>query len=760
MLRMIRALILLFLFVAYHAGKAQLVPAAPFSLSKVSEVLPPSALPDYRQLSFYKDLFKPGFHFNGMGVQTTMVYNRGILTSDVYTTTSLLQYNIVTDLQAEAMGIPMKVRYVRKESMPRFINEGVKDLYSCSIDVERYKEKFKKLAEQLGPEVLTQSGKQVRELKSAFKDQLLSKGRGSVKNTLVHSFDSLSQSLDPVDLAGKRPEELEQLFFGQKLSIARQYTQKKLEDIKAATLEKAEKDSLINVWQEKAEVLEGKISYIRSVYQLVQLMEKSGYLTTLKDLDQKALEEYNTLLQKPDLLIPKVAETFHLGGIGKVLALFSQVKAGGQELPFSPGGSTPFLGKGISLELNLGDKFIGFSAGRVIPIDTRLAVMNRSMLVDSSQDSKTSFWSLHYRKGLLSANHKGIMLTSVPGMGSIDNQLQPTGFRRTNTFMVSLYSKENLFADHWLSVDVSKSMRTGGLPKADPFNLNNASLKILVEGKIASAGVTHQVYFNKLIGAYTNTLSYGMNLDGYETGFSFQMRPMKSRISSYLRGVYRNFNMPGAGVSNWNTFDFKSRWGYKLKKGQSLQVSGLWHDGFKYYFFNTMQRVVRQQSKGISVDANLVLKRLFGLYNTCFISTGVQQDHFPIQGMSTNNSTISTAYTILLNHNLLMGHHLLQWNLNYMRVTQDINDLLYNTRLDIDGGGQFTIGKDVSTGVSLVYGYLKGGYSNFGVKSSLSSSFKRFTISINSDIRKNIRVENPLFDHFFNVNCDIKYTIK
>ena len=90
-----------------------------------------------------------------------------------------------------------------------------------------------------------------------------------------------------------------------------------------------------------------------------------------------------------------------------------------------------------------------------------------------------------------------------------------------------------------------------------------------------------------------------------------------------------------------------------------------------------------------------------------------------------------------------------------------MDSLLYNTRLDVDAGGTFKLSKNITAGFSAVYGYFKGAYTNVGIKSSLSATLlKKLQVEIYSDVRKNIKLINPLFDQFINVNCDIKYTIK
>jgi hypothetical protein len=100
-------------------------------------------------------------------------------------------------------------------------------------------------------------------------------------------------------------------------------------------------------------------------------------------------------------------------------------------------------------------------------------------------------------------------------------------------------------------------------------------------------------------------------------------------------------------------------------------------------------------------------------------------------------------------------------NVYYTKVTQDIDALLYNTKFDVDAGGTFKFNQNISAGISLVYGFLKGGYENIGFKPMISASlFKRCVLEANGDVRKNISLSNPIFNQFINMSCSIKYTIK
>ena len=233
------------------------------------------------------------------------------------------------------------------------------------------------------------------------------------------------------------------------------------------------------------------------------------------------------------------------------------------------------------------------------------------------------------------------------------------------------------------------------------------------------------------------------------------------RTAKLTAVLMKKYDIPGSLQSSWKSSDVRIKFAYKLKKGQSVQLNTFMHDGYKSYANGDVIRYIKQNTKGFNADFNLVNKRIFGLYNTSFISTGYQRDIFPNISNSSTEFIKSNAYNIMLNQTFLYGEHLLTMNCFYTKVSQDVNTFFYNTKLDLDAGGNFKINKNLNVGMSAVYGYFKDAYTNIGLKSSLSTTIsKKMQVDITTDVRKNITLTNPLFDQFVNISCDLKYTIK
>ncbi len=762
-------------FIITPASSQQVQSHPDFSGIQKNKFLPgrPAAI---NKPSLYKEIFKLGITFNRFSVEATFYHNKGIFSNDSFVATGISQYYIRKASGISVSGIPLQAEFIFRESDPSFSDPLPRNWYKISFDIEKYKEQWKKLAAKMSPEDLSAYGKQYKELGNNFKDNLKTYYRGKAEDKLRNSLDSLTGTVNPVELAGKTQEELTSLFFGQDIKSLLLRAREKLNELDQLTMLKEEKDSLANQLKSRIQELEAKEKYITQLTSMIKLAQSAGTIDSMKGLLNKATAEYRRLLDNPEELAHRLAEKYHLAGIEKIVTFLSQFKLGGQSVPFAEQMATPFLSKGLSFEVNIKDKFIGFSAGRLFPVMSNLRFSPYDSLMNQNNNlsDKPSYWHLDYRKGKLAENHKGVKLTSVKNEGSTINQLQPADFVKRNTLLINLYSRERIFGNNWLNAEISKSVSirpnqsvfdiaTGTIleKKQNYLNLNNLSLKLKTEGTIEEIGLFHQAYFNKIIGTYANITSNYLATNGYEAGFSLRMKQRNKRLSSYLKGSFRNYATPGFTDSRWKSSNMRIRMMYKLKKGQYLQLGSNWHDGYKTYLLSAVPKIIRQQSRGTTADAMLVNKRIFGLYNTSCISIGLQNDFFPLTGVPGKDKIISRAVTLLLNQTFLYRDHLLQLNVNYTNVSQDIDALLYNTRLDADMGGTFKLNKNLTAGLSAVYGYLKGAYTNAGVRVSLSGMlFKRMELDINSDIRKNITLLNPLFSQCFTMNCGIKYTIK
>ncbi|HNP54945.1 MAG TPA: hypothetical protein PKK69_10005, partial [Ferruginibacter sp.] len=93
-------------------------------------------------------------------------------------------------------------------------------------------------------------------------------------------------------------------------------------------------------------------------------------------------------------------------------------------------------------------------------------------------------------------------------------------------------------------------------------------------------------------------------------------------------------------------------------------------------------------------------------------------------------------------------------------VSNNLDAFLFNTRLDLDGGMTFKLGKKIQAGASLVYGYMKHAYQNLGIKANCSGNIcKGLSWEMTMDVRRNITLQNPLFRQFVNMNGGVRYQI-
>ncbi|MBN8687297.1 MAG: hypothetical protein J0M10_09770 [Chitinophagales bacterium] len=720
-----------------------------------------------------RKFFKPGIRLNGFTTEAGYYSSAGLFNSDSLTTRSLKQYNATQTAGISIAGIPLLAEYVVRGSSPSILDRMPGSWYKVSFDLKQYQEQWKKMAENLSPESITNSGKKFTALSNSFKQNLRNGIIQRMDGLRSRIPDSLIEVLNPLEYTDKSPKEIAALLYGQDIPSLLSDAVGKKAALENASIHQHEKDSLLRDIELKIQELKQKEICLGELIKTVHSADSSGVITEMKGLYVLATEEYNELLNNPAALVRKMASRYKLGGLEKLFTVLSQLKLGGQSLPFTDNYVSPYLSKGISFEINIKDKFIGFSTGRLLPVLNDLQLNIPDSILAQQSGSKPSFWHLNYRKGLAAENHKGIKLTNIKNAGSPVDPLQTPELIKKSQLLVSLYSRERVAGNHWLSAELSKSLsispqqfsmdNSGRLlgKETGYFDWSNISLKIKAEGQDERIGLTHAAYFNKIIGTYAGVVSNYTATDGYETGMMLRVKKKASRLSSYAKGTYRQYKVPGFTDSKWSSADWKIRFGYKLKKGQYIQFSSGWHDGYKRYWLANTMRNIRQQNRTLTGDISLVNKRIFGLFNTSFVSLGLQRDIFPLTGVPDKQSMASTSYTLILNQTFLYKEHLLLANFNFTRVSQEMNDLLYNTRFDADLGGSFRVNPAVSAGISVVYGYLKDAYTNMGIRASFSGQvWKRIQVDVNTDIRANLRLANPLFRQCMNLGCGIKYSIK
>lgn len=728
-----------------------------------------------KELDLFCNLFSRKLVLTNLISEASSFYNKTSISLDQIAATNFSQNNINNTVSLDVLGITFNGQFVYKKTAPGLLDVSQNYWYKVYFDADKYKEKQKDLAQKINPEALSKYGSAINDIKQNIATKLMVNFKDSIESGMQTRLDSLSKSIDITQFEGKSATEIGNILFGENYEKLKSKLQDKLDEVSKANIDSTIKDSTINTLKAKIKEAEKKQLYLESIVKLIKVEKIAGTIDEIKELNKNAVDEYNLMLKNPEQLSKKIAAKFKLTGIEKIFSMLSKFKIGGQELPFSNSINIPNLSKGISFEINFGNKHLEFSTGQILPVvnNLQLPLTNGVNNNQNNHTNKPIYWFMNYRKGSLALNHSGIKITNISNAETNNNQLSSNSIASRNVVLVNLYARERVFSNNWLNLEISKSITqsansyqlnnatTKTKTNNDLFNLNNSFIKVKLEGTYENAGISYESYFNKSIGAFNNTVESNTSSSGFETGFLFRLKQKDKKLSGLLKGSIKDFNIPGAANAKWTNIDFRGRIAYKIKQGQSIQFSPTYHNGYKTYYINNIFKFINQKNIGITSDINVVNKRIFGLYNTSFISLGYQHSNFPIQDSVSNNSIASNSTSIAINQTFLYGSHILLINLSYVNISQAYNDLLYNSQLDIDAGGVFKISNKISMGASLVYGYLKGAYTNVGIKYSLSGNIsKNCTVDLNTDIRKNIKLINPFFSQFINFNCGIKYNLK
>jgi hypothetical protein len=705
--------------------------------------------PFSKYLPGYEGLFSKKISIETFTSASATVFNHSLINNDLLTSDRFLGFSNHASLGMDVFGVPFSISYTYRASVPQNLNDSRPHWYNISMDVEKYQRKWKEIAARLQPESLTKSGAALTSLKQGFRERVFKEIKERDKSGRL--LDSITSTLDPSALSEKPVEQLSALFFGKDVNQSATAAETKLNYLESS--EGKDKDSLMTFWKEQLEDSRDKIRYLEKIKSITERYQASGVLTEMKTLKEKSDAEYNALMKDPGKMMRALGVQSGTGLL-KLLSILSQFKMGAQPLPFAASPGIPALANGISAEINIGNKYLAFSTGKIIPVYQESFGMPGAPKAQNS-----SYWFINFRDGKQSGPHKGFKLTGISGEQTSIYLNQPTAVRKNNIMLASLYAKERIVGNNWLSAEISKTIVD---KEQNLFDLSDASFKIRLEGHMEKSGITHFFYYNRLVGSNNGFTEHFLYSNGYETGFSIRLNKASQKLGMYAKGSVRSFSLAGAG-SNWRNKDLRAGLSYKLKRNQRLQLHAFSREGYKQYFLGSPVQVIKQQSNGLNADISLVNKRFLGLYNTSFISAGIQQDFFPMQYVQGGDKSFSysTTYNVLLNQCFMAGENLFQFNMMYNKVQQAVDAFFYNTRLEIEGGGMFKAGKNFTAGAFLVYGYFKNAYENVGIKPSLSAVItKKLNVDVYADLRMNTRTVNPLFDQFINLGCDLRYTLK
>lgn len=753
--------------------QAQLVTEANQAVKTVQSSIRNKALSPIKNIqSIFKQSFKPGLSWNALQVQDRFMYSRNLISTDLFSTVGFFQQQLELTASVSIAGIPLRGTITHRQASPSLLDPLPKTTYQFSFDASAYQQQWSKALASVGPEVVSSFKSELDDLQKTVVDRVTTSYKEQATDQMHQVMDSISGNLNPLELEGKSYKDLAMQFFGEDLEKKYETYKAKYESLQSMDWVKEKKDSALASLDSSMKQYQRKLDYVKKIEKTIQQAKQSGLLKLMKEYKEKGAAEYRDMLKDPMKLGQQLARKFNIPVPPKWLSMLSGFKLGGQSVPFAEKANVPMLSNGISFELEKGDRYMAFSTGKILPVSNLVQLANQPMNMDSA--TKSFFWSVEYRKGKLELPHKGIRLTSISGDNTNGFQTNSASLTKKTRLLVNLYMREHLVADNWISVELSKSfvVKEQLLAESsnsqynikqrnnDFFNADNLMIGVKTEGKIEHLGLTHQAFFNKRLGAYSNLIDYNIGGTGFETGAQLKFKPKGKPFAGSLKANWKKLTVPGNGAAAWQNLDVRVSGSYKIKKGKQVQVSAFMHDGYKSYLFANEPVVTRLQSSGATIDFNLSNKRVLGLYGTTYLCLGLQKDVFPETGTLSSGDNRTNSLNVIINQSLLYGEQVIQANLIYNRVFNNLDAFLFNTRLDLDGGMTFKLGKQIQAGASLVYGYMKHAYQNIGIKANCSGKiWKGLSWEMTMDLRRNITLENPLFRQFVNMNGGVRYQI-
>jgi hypothetical protein len=282
----------------------------------------------------------------------------------------------------------------------------------------------------------------------------------------------------------------------------------------------------------------------------------------------------------------------------------------------------------------------------------------------------------------------------------------------------------------------------------------NTSLSLNYSDELTEQGLSYQFNFSKVANGYNNPGNTFLNGGSTEAGTQLRKSFLKNKLQLFFRGNLRNYKYSDELDRSWRNSYFVMDAKWRMQKGQYVSVR---------YQPNRMVRIeegtktVMTAMERLSVESGLYKKFGKTSYRN-YLTLAYQQNSYafsPTENISNTSLQVNTAQNISLGKNMLYA------NLGYIHSGNHSGYVYFNSSLNTDIGYSFQLLKRIIASSGIVYSSVNAWYKQLGLRQSLSGELSdKFSVSIYIDARKNLQVEQPLWDSPVRADISIRYILK
>jgi hypothetical protein len=491
--------------------------------------------------------------------------------------------------------------------------------------------------------------------------------------------------------------------------------------------------------------------------------QSSGLLRAIGNAELFNRQQLDAVLKNPQALSRLVRHHFRMTGFQKFFLKVNKLNLGQNTLNQSKLSANHLINNGVNSDFLNNNRYLMFGLGK-------LKVFNS--ILDQGYEGALDGLNGAMRMGSFGLGKGGSSNSRISVM-SFDqsmNQFGNMALQSMRSALVTTFSNQMIIGRHGiLSTEISRSSSAyqntyqsdstlgeksavGQFLNTDNF-WNNMAFSFRYDDELEDYDLSYGILIGKTANGYVNPASAFLASGSKNLGLKLKKAFLKQRLSISARTDLREYDYSEDHSRKWinqySVFDIA----WRLGRGESIGLR---------YLPNKMTRSedgVKSTATSLerfSLEGS-VSRKLFGVYYRNNLSLSTQAYSFMLgTGMASSRSIGFSSF-----QNIVVHRQLFYWNFNYDYVKNNSSLLFLNSSLVAEAGTSYMVLSKLSLSSALCYNSMINWYRQIGVRQTVSGQLgERFNMSVFVDMRKTLRLLQPIYVSPIRADISLHYLIK
>jgi hypothetical protein len=461
------------------------------------------------------------------------------------------------------------------------------------------------------------------------------------------------------------------------------------------------------------EQIEGQLISLRDKW------HKGGTWEKISGFEKEKRSIINKLINDPATISRVAAQKLSLTGIQKMLLNTKSLNVGSSGIDQGSLGLHNALIKGINLEFLKGQKYFAPLIG------SQPGLKSISDFMYSNFQELPNIFSAAVRMGKGDPQNN-FSHVSVALYQQTNNQFLPGNFQTSlPKNLVTTFSKRISFgASHSLLTEVSKSTMlysntapnnnfAKGIFNSDNI-FGNVGMNLNYVGEFEKLGIDENLTIRYTGKEYSNLGNFYSVSGSKEISNDLKKYFLNRKLIATVKASYRQYEF-ALNDRKWNRFSYTADLKWKMKKSQFIEIR------YQPYFnkrINLTEKYTAGKSYRLSLRGNMNQKIGRGSSYRNFVEMSSSKDSYYDVFSDKFHSTRSLSFTSF--QELSLGKHTIFLNFVGNHAGENLNYLLGNSSLSIDGGLTLSPFKNISLSSAFAYNSVSNMYSQLAVRQSIN----------------------------------------